>query len=61
MRLMRTLKGGDLQVTALLEDGMFEREIMYPAALCAEFYWDGESSCEEIMNRVALRDDVTFA
>ncbi|MBQ2706733.1 MAG: hypothetical protein IJF67_00610 [Clostridia bacterium] len=61
MRRMAEETGGNTCVTALVEDGMFEREIMYPAALCAEFYWDGESSCEEIMNRVALRDDVTFA
>ena len=61
VRLMQKRKDRDLYITALIEDGMFEEKIMYPAALCAEFCWDGESSCEEFMNRVALRDDITFA
>jgi len=61
IRLMADGTGGNTCITALVEDGMFEREIMFPAALCAEFLWDGGSTCREIMNRVALREDVTFA
>ena len=61
MRLMAKETDGDTYVTALIEDGMFEREIMYPAAVSAEFMWDGESDFTDIMNRTALRSYVTFA
>ncbi|MBO5269955.1 MAG: hypothetical protein J6B77_04160, partial [Clostridia bacterium] len=33
IRLMAKEKDGDLYITALVEDGMFEKEIMYPVAL----------------------------
>ena len=60
-RLIARETGGDTCVTALVEDGMFEREVMFPAALTAEMLWDGMGGCEDIINRVALRDYVTFA
>jgi len=61
IRYMAAETGGDLYIAPLIEDGMFEREIMYPAALCAEFLWDGESCCSDIVSRTALREYVTFA
>ena len=61
LRIMAEETGGNTCITALVEDGMFEREIMYPAAVCAELMWDGECGFEEIINRVALRSYVIFA
>lgn len=61
VQLMQRCKKGDLYVTALVEDGMFEEEIMYPVALFAEMLWDCESNIKELMSQVALRSYVTFA
>jgi len=61
VRLMQQEKQGDLCVTALVEDGMFEKEIMYPAALYAEMLWDAEADIKETLSMVALREYVTFA
>lgn len=41
--MVRTLAdemNGDLYITALVEDGMFEENIMYPVALYSEMLWD---------------------
>lgn len=61
IRLMQQCKQGDFVSTALVEDGMFEEQIMFPVALYAEMLWDGESNLKEIQQRVALRSNVTFA
>ena len=61
VRLMQRAKDGDLYVTALVEDGMFEEKIMYPVALFAEMLWDCESDLKEMMSQVALRSYVEFA
>ena len=60
-RLMQKRKDGDLYITALIEDGMFEEKIMYPAALYAEMLWDCSSDIRQIMSQVALRSYVEFA
>ena len=57
---MQQEKQGDLCVTALVEDGMFEKQIMYPAALYAEMLWDAEADIKETLSMVALREYVTF-
>ena len=59
--LMCRNTGGDLYVTALVEDGMFEKRMYYPVALLGEFMWDCCSDPKTIMHRVALRNDVDFA
>lgn len=61
IQAMREVKNGDLTVTALVEDGMFEENIMYPVALYAEMLWDNETPLSEMMTSVALRSYVTFA
>lgn len=61
VKLMKDIKKGELYISALLEDGMFEREIMYPAALFAEMLWDPEREMKALMSDVALRSDVIFA
>ena len=59
--LMNRLKKGDLVVSALVEDGMFEENILYPVALFAEMLWDTDADIRELMSKVALRSDVSFA
>jgi hypothetical protein len=61
VKLMKDIKKGELYISALLEDGMFEREIIYPAALFAEMLWDPEREIKALMSDVALRSDVIFA
>ena len=58
--LMSRNTGGDLYVTALVEDGMFEKRMYYPVALLGEFMWDCTSDAKAIIHRVALRNDVDF-
>ena len=60
-KVLRDCKDGDLYVTALVEDGMFERNIMFPVALYAEMLWDTEGDTSELINQVALREYVDFA
>ena len=61
IREMYTIKNGDLISTALVEDGMFEENIMYPVALYSEMLWDCHSDVKELVSKVALRSYVTFA
>ncbi len=58
---MRRLKGGNLSVDALVEDGIFEETVMYPVALYAEMLWDTKTPLKTMMKEVALRSYVTFA
>lgn len=58
---MANAKQGDLVITGLVEDGMFEENIMYPVALYAEMLWDVDAPTKQLMSEVALRDYVTFA
>lgn len=55
------LKGGDLCILALVEDGMFEKNIMYPIALYSEMLWDCKTNVKTLIGEVALRDYITFA
>ena len=61
VKRMRELKGGDLTVLALVEDGMFEENIMFPVALYSEMLWDTEGDLKEITKAVAMRGYVDFA
>lgn len=61
VRLLRQCTGGDLCVTALVEDGMFEKKLYYPVALLGELLWDCDTGFRELAYRVALRSDVEFA
>ena len=51
---------GNCCLTALVEDGMFERKLHYPVALLAEMLWDAGKETGELINSVALRDYITF-
>lgn len=61
VRIMRETKKGELSVFALVEDGMFEENIMYPVALYSEMLWDCDAELNDIIKNTALRDYVTFA
>lgn len=58
---MCRIKNGELNIYALVEDGMFEENIMYPVALYSEMLWDCEHEAEQLIQEVALRSYVTFA
>ncbi len=55
------LKDGELCIFALVEDGMFEENIMYPVALYSEMLWDSNNDVKKLMSEVALRCYVSFA
>lgn len=61
VRRLSDNKNGDLYVFALVEDGMFEENIMYPVALYSEMLWDKNSDIKELMPNVAMRSYVDFA
>lgn len=61
VKLIRDETGGDTHITALVEDGMFEKQIMFPAALYAEMLWDCGRDTKELLSEVALRSYVEFA
>lgn len=61
IKAMASTKNGDLVVTALVEDGMFEENIMFPVALFSEMLWDNKTEINQMINEVALRDYVEFA
>jgi len=61
VREMCRIKNGDLCIYALVEDGMFEENIMYPVALYSEMLWDCECDLDQTIQDVARRSYVTFA
>ena len=61
VKTMADAKNGDLVITALVEDGMFEKNVMYPVALYSEMLWDCDENFEDLLSAVALRNDVIFA
>ncbi|MBE6601852.1 MAG: hypothetical protein E7637_05035 [Ruminococcaceae bacterium] len=60
IRAMWEVTGGEMYCTALVEDGMFEKELMYIVALYGEMLWNTEGSIKDMMTEVALRRDVRF-
>ncbi|MBE5892258.1 MAG: hypothetical protein E7286_02630 [Lachnospiraceae bacterium] len=54
-------KQGDLVLCALVEDGVFEENILYPVALYAQMLWNWDEDLLQMMNDVALRSYVDFA
>ena len=53
--------GGNICLSSLVEDGMFESYIYYPVALFGEMMWDCNRELKDIMCDVALNDFVEFA
>lgn len=58
---MCRIKNGKLSVFALVEDGVFEENIMFPVALYSEILWDCNNSMRNLTKYVALRKYVKFA
>ncbi len=58
---MCRLRAGDFSAFALVEDGMFEENVMYPVALYAEMLWDCNTDINTLKREVALRSYVSFA
>ena len=52
---------GNLYITGLVEDGMFEENIMFPVALFSEMMWDCNGNTKDMISDVALRSYVEFA
>ena len=61
VRTMRDCKEENLIVYALVEDGMFEENLMWPVALYAQMLWDCDEALPSLLSRTALRSDVVFA
>jgi len=61
IREMARATGGELQLTALVEDGMFEKKLYYPVALLGEMLWDCTGDLKNLIYRVAARSNVEFA
>lgn len=62
--LIRTVakQNGDTAVlTALVEDGMFEKELYYPVALFGAMLWEPETDFKDLMCEMALNQYITFA
>ena len=60
IKLLAKQKNGDLCITALVEDGAFEKGIYYPVALYSEMLWDTEADIKDLMCNVALNENVEF-
>ena len=60
LQALCAVKGSEMTVTALIEDGMLEKKIMYPAALYGEMLWDPHQDLKNMMADVAQRGYVTF-
>lgn len=54
-------QGNNTIVQALVEDAMFENEIMFPVALYAEFLWEPNKSANETVELVSKYPCVKFA
>ena len=61
IRFMKDLRNCNLCVRGLVEDGMFEENVMYPVVLFAEMLWDADCDIKNLMSDVALRSYVEFA
>ena len=57
---VRQLAASPVALYALLEDGLFERDIPLPAALFAGLLWNPEADFGELLRTCAQRSDVTL-
>lgn len=61
IRTLAKAKDGDLYMYGLVEDGMFEEKIMFPAALYAQLLWDCTTDIKITLQETASRNYVDFA
>lgn len=60
VRLIAKETAGEGDISALIEDGMLEAQLPYPAALYAEMLWSCDTAPETLLSSVALYDWVDF-
>ena len=53
-------KNGNLSINVLVEDGMFEEEIMYQVALFSEMIWNSKADYNDLVRGVVVREYVDF-
>lgn len=58
LRELAAATNGSAELSALLEDSLFEEKIWLPAALFAELLWDGETPFPQLLGRVSRREVV---
>lgn len=61
IKLMADQKNGELYITGLIEDGMFEESVMMPAAIYSELLWSPEQNINQLINETSRRSYVEFA
>lgn len=61
IKLMAERKKGDLYITGLIEDGMFEESVMMPAAIYSELLWNPDRDINKLINEISQRSYVEFA
>ena len=61
IRSLQQDKAGELCITALVEDGLFEKKMYFPVALYAEMLWNTGADLKVLMAETAQRDWVDFA
>jgi hypothetical protein len=61
VRTLAEANSGDLVLCTLVEDGVFEENIMYPVALYSEMMWSPDADLVQTINDVALRSYIDFA
>lgn len=61
LSMIAKAKDGNLNMYGLVEDGMFEEKIMFPAALYAQLLWDCSTDVKLTVQEVASRNYVDFA
>lgn len=61
VKLFKDVTKGNTSIYALVEDGMFEENIMYPVALYSEMLWNTDADIKDMISQAALRDYITFA
>ena len=59
-RIFQNTKGHTM-ITALLEDGLLEAYIPFPAALMGELLWNSSQPTSILLRRIALRKDIRFS
>ena len=58
---MHAAKNGNLLITSLVEDGLFERRIWFPVALYSAMLWDTNSTAKDLIKAVSTWDCTYFA
>ncbi|MBE7052456.1 MAG: hypothetical protein E7395_07815 [Ruminococcaceae bacterium] len=60
IQVMKNATAGEMMMTALIEDGMFEEKINYGASVMAQIMWNCEKNIKDIMCDAALIPDIVI-